>query len=132
MEMEQNRQIPFLDLLIIREDDGGLKFDIFRKQTNNGNYLKYNSKHPIDHKRAVGRSLVDRANRLCSDDTLTGELNQLPKTMIKNGYPKHFIDKIIANSRNNRNNNEVTDRPCLKYISTPYIKATIVNALIEY
>ena len=41
-----------------------LKFDVFRKQTNKGNYLKADSNHPEDHKRAIVRSLVDRAENV--------------------------------------------------------------------
>ena len=109
--MEQNSQIPILDLLIFRKDDGSLRFDIFRKQTNNGNYLKYNNNHPIDHKRTVGRSLVDNANRLLSDDH---EPNQIEETMMKKDFPKHCVHKIIANSRINRNNNEATKKTPFK------------------
>ena len=67
-EMENENKLPFLDLMINRRENGSLSFSIHRKPTFTGNYLNFDSYHPIAHKRAVVKSLVDRAKNLCDED----------------------------------------------------------------
>ena len=73
-EVEQLKTLPFLDLQIKRKENGTFSFSIYRKPTNTGNYLKFDSYHPLAHKRAVAKSLIDRANNLCDEQNLMGEL----------------------------------------------------------
>ena len=75
VEREQNSKLPFLDLLISRNSSGNLSFAVYRKPSHTGNYLKFDSNHPLNHKRAVVKSLVDRANNLCSASELEQEIN---------------------------------------------------------
>ena len=129
VELEENKSIPFLDLLITRKEDGSLMFDIFRKPMNNGNYLKFSSNHPMNHKRAVVRSLVDRANKLCSEEVQGKEINIIKATMKKNDYPKKFVDNIVNERKSsNNNNNRESERSVTRYVSTPYIKGTSERA----
>ena len=72
-EREQNSQLPFLDLQIFRTSSGNFSFSVYRKPTHTGNYLKFQSNHPKCHKRAVVKSLTDRAKKLCSADNLEGK-----------------------------------------------------------
>ena len=66
VETETNNFLPYLDLNLIRKEDGHLMFDVYRKPTNHNNYLKYDSYHPTQTKRAVVKSLTNRAKNLCS------------------------------------------------------------------
>ena len=70
VDIEQNSRLPFLDLLIIRAPSGNLSFSIYRKPTHTNNYLKFNSNNPMGHKKAVAKSLFDRAKNLCSEENL--------------------------------------------------------------
>ncbi|XP_011858342.1 PREDICTED: uncharacterized protein LOC105555901, partial [Vollenhovia emeryi] len=45
METEQNSQIPFLDVLVRRNEDGTLSHNIYRKPTHTDRYLHANSHH---------------------------------------------------------------------------------------
>jgi hypothetical protein len=47
MEKENNDWIPYLDLLLKRQPDGGLNFSIYQKSTNSGRYLDFFSYHPL-------------------------------------------------------------------------------------
>ena len=51
MEKEENSTIAFLDLKILRNSDGGLRFTVFRKETHTGLYLNFKSNNPIAHKK---------------------------------------------------------------------------------
>lgn len=70
VEKEQNNALPFLDLQIIRKNDGSLTFTVYRKPTHTENYLKFDSSNPINHKKAVIRSLIDRSLKICSNEEL--------------------------------------------------------------
>ena len=55
METEHNASLPFLDLLIKRQNSN-LSFSIFRKQTATDHVIPSESSHPIQHKSASFRS----------------------------------------------------------------------------
>ena len=56
-EMEKNSQIPFLDVLLYRQDDGSIQTSVYQKPTHTGRYLHYHSDHPREH-RGGGAILV--------------------------------------------------------------------------
>ena len=120
VEEERDRKLPFLDLLITRKNDNSLSYAVYRKNTHTGNYLNFKNNHPMHHKRAVIKSLSDRAKRLCSEDTLGPELNTIGEDLAVNGYPRSFVESVM---KNNRNDNISTNEP-IRYIPAPYIKAT--------
>ena len=66
VERESEGQLPFLDVLLTREDDGGISTSVFRKATHMDQYLAYESHHPTAHKKAVVRTLMCRAETLSS------------------------------------------------------------------
>ena len=68
IDREENNQLAYLDLLLRKETDGRITFQIFRKPTHTDRYLDFNSNHPNCQKRSVARSLLQRADRLCSQE----------------------------------------------------------------
>ena len=50
-EPENNDQIPFLDTLITRREDGSIKLLVYRKATHTDQNLSFQSHHPLQHKR---------------------------------------------------------------------------------
>ena len=76
-ESEVERRLPFLDVLVHR-NDSCFEFSVYRKPTHNDRYLSYSSNHSPAVKRGVVTSLVDRAlkfdnriKRLSGVSTLT-------------------------------------------------------------
>jgi len=66
-EVEQGSQLPFLDLLLNRTENGGLKLQIYRKPTHTDQYLNFSSHHPIEHKLSVVRTLLERSQCLVTE-----------------------------------------------------------------
>ncbi|CAH8484819.1 unnamed protein product [Schistosoma mattheei] len=92
-EEEKNNQLPFLDILITRRDDGSIKRATYRKPTWTGQYLNFHSHCPIHYKRGLIKSLFNRINRICTSDTIEVEMKLLTDALINNGYPLKFINR---------------------------------------
>ena len=91
-EIEQNNQLPFLDILLNRQDDGSILTSVFRKSTHTDRYLHFDSHHPQSHKQSVVRTLFSRAESLSSCPSLKSiEELHVSKALQDNGYPERFI-----------------------------------------
>ncbi|KAJ8932560.1 hypothetical protein NQ318_011202 [Aromia moschata] len=59
-EVEHNEQLPFLDVLVIRNSENKLDFDVYRKETATLRYIPNDSHHPFQHKMASFNFLIHR------------------------------------------------------------------------
>jgi len=92
VERETERKISFLDVTVCRQDDGKLSTKVFHKPTHTGRYLSFDSHHPAAHKRAVVKSLTDRAKVIRSSvDQQLKEIKHMIAALRANGYPKRFV-----------------------------------------
>ena len=56
--------------------------------------IPFNSSHPVLAKRAVVRTLMDRAENVCSDpEILAKEIDHLSKVLHYNNYPQWMINQ---------------------------------------
>ena len=67
IEAEQDGQLPFLDTLVIVNDDGTLKTKIYHKPPHTDQHLNWDSNHHLTHKRLVLRTLLHRDETLLSE-----------------------------------------------------------------
>jgi len=102
LECEKDNKLPFLDVMIIKMDNGTFKFDIFRKPTHTDRYLNYESFHINNHKISVIDSLVDRAFTICDEDYINNELCHIRNSLQANNYPIKTIEKRIEHIKNRR------------------------------
>ena len=51
--MESDGKLPFLDVLIVQNEEGDVKLQIYRKPTHTNQYLNFSSHQPIEHKLSV-------------------------------------------------------------------------------
>lgn len=92
VEKENNGSIAFLDTQITRDENGSISISVYRKATHTDKYLHFDSHHPVQHKRAVVRTLLDRAENISSSDIIKiTEQNRVFETLKNNGYPEPFI-----------------------------------------
>jgi hypothetical protein len=95
METEQDRTLPFLDVLVSRRLDGTLGHTVYRNTTHTDLYLHAKSEHHPAQKRAVLTTLIRRAKTLCDPDNLEKEIQHLRDTFQRNGYSKSEIRRAL-------------------------------------
>ncbi|XP_024882522.1 uncharacterized protein LOC112461499 [Temnothorax curvispinosus] len=111
MEVEQNSQIPFLDVLVRRNDDGTLSHQVYRKPTHTDRYLHATSHHHPSQKNSVISSLVYRALTISESTSLNGELEHLNQALTKNGYSPRNINQTIQRLKNKISNPNNVETP---------------------
>lgn len=94
VEEESEGCLPFLDVLVKRED-GHLKFSVYRKSTHTGRYLNFRSLNPSCHKRSVVSTLLKRAQRTCSsEEDARSDVETVRRELAACGYPSSFINSV--------------------------------------
>ena len=100
-EKETSGQIPFLDTLIVRKPDGSVKLLVYRKATHTDQYLNFASHHPLNHKLGVVRTLLDRMDRIVTEDIdKQKEEATIKKALDKCGYPSWSFDQVKKKMQN--------------------------------
>jgi hypothetical protein len=123
MEIEDNNNIPFLDILISKKNDGSLSHQVYRKKTHTDRYLHVESHHHPAQKLGVINTLVTCAIRVSDNDHVEQELNHLVDVFKNNGYKEHQFKKVVLRARSR---NQILSEPWdeIKKIMLPYIKGT--------
>lgn len=83
MEMEENKSIPFLDVIIAKKEDGTLRHQVFRNKNYKESYLHADSYDHPAQKFGVHNALVVRA-LIMYDANHLNEENKHLTTMFKN------------------------------------------------
>ena len=117
--------MPFLDILIIRNQDNSLEFDIYRKPTNNNRFIPSDSFHPTQHKHAAFNSMVYRAlNYPLTAERRTLEIRRIKDIAELNGFSTGLVDKLVHRFQSKIDfKNATTFRPTTqekKYAKIPY------------
>ena len=94
-EKECNRTLPFLDVLVEKNDDEFVT-SFYRKPTFTGQYIRWNSFCPMKRKTNLISTLVHRALVICSKSTLENELSNIRSILINNGYPEAIINTVMT------------------------------------
>ena len=94
-EEEVNGQLPFLDTLITRKEDGSVKLSVYRKKTHTDQYLNFASQHPLHQKLGVVRTLMDRKNAIVTEeDDKKQEEDTIRNALKQYGYPNWTMEKV--------------------------------------
>ena len=95
MEIATNDRLPFIGMEIIKID-GSLETCVYRKKTNKGLLLHYQSHVDSRYKRPLLRTMLVRAKRLPStQDFLSQEFKNLKEIFLKLKYPEKLINSAI-------------------------------------
>ena len=78
-ESSEDGSMPFLDMLILPQEDGSFHTTIYRKPTHTDMYLQWDSQHPISSKYSVVGTLHHRASTVCSNTKLFNKKNNTYK-----------------------------------------------------
>ena len=115
--------LPFLDV----EVKLGNKIEtwIYRKPTNTGVLLNYNSVAPRSWKTGLIKCLLTRANSVCSSVSLfSKEVDNISRLFKKNGYPEWFFNKekeAFMNGQNIKSQKEQDSNDWYCTMTLPYI-----------
>jgi len=90
-EIETNGTLNFLNTTVIREDDGSLVTNWFRKPTFSGRYINFYSNHPYQYKLNTIKNLVDHAILLSDIRFHFDNLKIVESILLNNGYPKNIV-----------------------------------------
>ena len=96
VELEENKSLAFLDILISREN---AKFgrDLYRKSIHSGIILNFHSNHKYPMKVGILKSQIIRSFRLADKDHIDTELRRLKNIFKDNDYPEKIINRQIEN-----------------------------------
>ena len=120
-EKESNHSLPFLDVLVERQDSKFLT-SVYRKPTFTGNYLRWNSFSPKKRKINLIGTLVHRAFLICSKSKLESELGKIRSILLQNGYPDDVINSTFKQKLKQLQSNPVhTAKKCPVYLHIPWI-----------
>jgi len=121
-EKENEQKLPFLDVLIRRQEDGKFKFSIYRKTTHTDKYLDWHSVHPKAHKITVVNTLVQRALKICDIEYLEDELEHITNTLVLlNNYPRPWVENQIKRIKYKFYNNCPTLPETMPRVILPYV-----------
>ncbi|KYN26675.1 hypothetical protein ALC57_03955 [Trachymyrmex cornetzi] len=132
-EENNDKSMNFLDVSLIIEKEH-IIFNNYKKPTNSGRYLNYNSNHPINHKRGVIIGQFDRIIFLSHPKFHTKNIENMIDILLNNGYPLEFLfstinkriknlsrrDSLYINNVSLQDSNE--NNGINNYFIIPYIK----------
>lgn len=98
LECEKDASIPFLDMRIIRNNTK-LESTWYTKPTDTGLLMNFHALAPLKYKRSVVVGMIHRISRACStQENRTESLERARNILIRNQYPKKFIESIISDT----------------------------------
>ena len=83
---KEDKTIPFLDVMLVIQEDGSLGHKVYRKPTHTDRYLHYNLFHHSSIKNSLCKTLINRAKTICKVDNIEGEFEHLRSVLKMNGY----------------------------------------------
>ena len=125
-ELEKNKQITFLDVLVKRTVANQIETCVHRKETSTNLYINWNSHAPMEWKIGALRSLVKRTKTVCSTSVLLHqEIEHLKAIFTEiNEYPIKTVNTIINQElhRSQRLQNTIINNEGIKkvQIMLPY------------
>ena len=124
MEEEQNSQIPFLDVLVIRLNDN-LRTKWYKKPYSSNRILHYGSCHSRSQILASALSLKHRIFTLSHPSYHNTNANTIRDILNKNGYPNNIINRILTNTPRNATSSFTSNEPptndLTQYFKFPYV-----------
>ena len=122
-EIEQNNCLPFLDVLVTRENDS-FSTSLYRKPTFSGLYTNFYSFISEQYKKGLILCLIFRIFSFITDwNKFHQEVLYLKEIFKKNSYPEHFIDKCIKTFLDKKFSKieKKLDQKCEVKISLPFM-----------
>jgi len=108
-ETESDNMLNFLNTSVIKEDDGTIITNWFRKPTFSGQYINFYSNHPYQYKLNTITNLVDHTILLSDERFHATNLEIVKSILLNNDYPICVVEKQIKERCKMIENNKMTD-----------------------
>jgi hypothetical protein len=95
-ELAIERRIPYLETLLISNEDGSIDVDWYQKPTATNRILNFHSNHPKHQKLNTAEGLLHRAMTLCSDKFVQKNINIARNILKENSYNSKTINQLIG------------------------------------
>jgi hypothetical protein len=92
MELEEEGKLPFLDLLLVRQNDGRITTEFYEKKFASGRILNYRSSHPMHQKLNVAMNLIQRMFDFTSGPK---PVTKAREKLVKNGFPRGIANRLV-------------------------------------
>lgn len=124
MELEENMIIPFLDVLIIRKEDGSLRNKVFRKSIHTESYLHAKSHHHSSKNFGFLNTMAIRSLRISDFEHLDEDKKHLVSAFKGIGYKEKEIKRAIQRDERRVLSQEpkAQDQPQCGRVFLPYIQ----------
>lgn len=99
MESETENKLPFLDTLVIRNEDQSISTEWYTKQISSGRLLNYFSFHPISMKLNVASNFIKRVTQITTNKALNLQKHTIRQHLRQNNYPTGLINRLLNNIR---------------------------------
>lgn len=99
IEVEKDRKLPFLDTLLIRQENGMVKTDWYHKKTWSGRYLIFFSSLPFSYKKNTITVLTGKILKLADPNFHSSNFRLLIDTLKKSGYTEKLIHVTMTNAK---------------------------------
>ncbi|XP_055714989.1 uncharacterized protein LOC129809198 [Phlebotomus papatasi] len=125
LEEEVENKLPYLDMVLHRNQDGSIKTVWYSKPCSSQRMLNYHSLHPINMLLNVARNFRNRVRKLTSkEDENPDEI--IRRVLRRNAYPEHIIRSLLRPERQHRraggtDEGERQDEPA-EFHSMVYVK----------
>ncbi|XP_055584740.1 uncharacterized protein LOC129737605 [Uranotaenia lowii] len=95
VEVEKDRSLPFLDMMLHRNEEGKITTDWYMKPIASGRFLNFYSFHPLHQKLNVATAFAKRVS-LFSSRANNNEIHEIIRTNLRlKDYPIGLINGII-------------------------------------
>jgi hypothetical protein len=134
MEVENNRKLNFLDVLVERDEEGAIRTSWYTKECASLRLLNFNSSHSLTQKLNVARNLIKRVLDVSSDKRTDNILPQILKILMANGYPKGIIKRCFYGYLESKSS-EVIEKEGKRFVSVtnvPFISSKLTKTMRKY
>lgn len=125
IEKEFNNKLPFLDVLVDKNDNQTFSTSIYRKPSYTGLGLSFFSFLPLMYKISAIKTLIHRAYHLSSSYlNFSLEIENLKSYFTSNGYPEKLFDRCVSKFLNKIHNPSVpvhTVNRDTRFLSLPFL-----------
>lgn len=131
METEIDNKIPFLDLWLMRDEDGNISSKWYHKPVASTRMLNYKSNHHFALKTNTAYGLIHRVLTLSDKEYRVECIKTIFDVLLLNGYPRSCIKKLIAKFDKNSNDVDESAGANNKVVPTFYRSIVYIKGLTE-